>query len=93
MARKPRGPPVYSVSASADSVSPNQTAKLITTPEPVTITIDDVPEFAEQAKQQKQASQMQMYMQVFMVCGLVVSWWRGRNKGKKPKGPRTPPTN
>jgi hypothetical protein len=93
MAKKPRGPPVYTVSASADSLSPGQTARLDTTPEPITITIDDIPEFAEEARQKKQAGKMQMYVQVFMVCGLVVNWFRNRNKGKKPKGPRTPPTN
>lgn len=91
--RKPRGEPVLSLSASADSTSAGQKAVLQTMPEPIIITLDDVPEFQEEARQKQQASQANVYLQVFMIGGLIFRWFKGRNKGKKPTKPRTPPSN
>lgn len=91
MGRKPRGEPVLSLSASADSTTPGQKA-VLASPPPEPITIDDVPEFQEEMRQRKQASQMQLALQVIMIGTLVYRWFKGRNT-PKPKKPRTPPSN
>ena len=91
MGRKVRGEPVLSLSASADSTTPGQKA-VLPSPPPAPITADDVPEFQEQTRQQKQANQMQVALQVIMIGNLIFHWFRGRNK-PKPKKPRTPPSN
>lgn len=92
MGKKPRGPPVLTLSASADSSSPGQRSAKLIPPAPKAVTIDDVPEFQEQTRQNALASQAQLYLQVAMVVTLVYRWFKGRNK-PKPKKPRTPPTN
>ena len=79
---------MLSLSASADAASPGQTAKLAP-PRPDPVNLEDVPEFQDELRRSKQASQAQMVLQVVMVLGLIVNWWRGRNK-PKPKPPRAP---
>jgi len=89
MGRRPKGDPVLSLSASADSTTPGQTAKLHP-PRPAPVNLEDVPEFQDELRRQRQASQAQLVIQVVMVTTLIVRWFRGRNK-PKPKPPRTPP--
>ena len=79
---------MLSLSASADAASPGQTAKLAP-PRPDPVNLEDVPEFQDELRRSKQASQAQMVLQVVMVLGLLVNWWRGRNT-PKPKPPRAP---
>jgi hypothetical protein len=93
MGKKPRGPPVLSLSAAADSSSPGQKAVLATSLPVSVLTIDDVPEFQEEMRQRKQATQMQGALQVIMIGTLIFRWFRGRNNSSKPKKPRTPPSN
>ena len=90
--KKARGEPVLSLSASADSTTPGQKAVMATEVTIDAVTIDDVPEFQEQKRQQQQATQMQMAIQWVMIGTLVFRWFKGRNK-PKPKKPRTPPSN
>ena len=90
MGKTPKGPPVLSLSASAESTSAGQTARL-PSPAPPPVTLEDVPEFQDEARRNKQASQFQFYIQIAMVGAMLVRWFRGRNK-PKPKAPRPPPT-
>ena len=86
MGRRPKGDPVLSLSASADSTTPGQTAKLHP-PRPAPVNLEDVPEFQDELRRQRQASQAQLVLQVVMVTTLIVRWFRGRNKPKpKPRG-------
>ena len=87
MGRRPKGDPVLSLSASADSTTPGPTAQL---QPPPPVNLEDVPEFQDELRRQRQASQAQLVLQVVMVTTLIVRWFRGRNK-PKPKPPRTPP--
>ena len=58
-------------------------------PRPAPVNLEDVPEFQDELRRQRQASQAQLVIQVVMVTTLIVRWFRGRNK-PKPKPPRTP---
>ena len=39
-----------------------------------------------------QANTAQLILQAFVIGSLLVRWFRDRNKGRKPKKPRTPPS-
>ena len=86
MGKRPKRDPVLSLSASSDATTPGQTAKLIP-PRPSALNLEDVPEFQDEQRRQKQASQAQFVLQLVIVGTLIVRWFRGRNT-PKPKPPR-----
>ena len=86
MGKKPKRDPVLSLSASADATTPGQTAKLYP-PQPAAVNLEDLEEFQDEQRRQKQASQAQFVLQLVIVGTLIVRWFRGRNK-PKPKPPR-----
>tara|TARA_B110000977_G_scaffold201375_1_gene295658 strand:+ start:4594 stop:4872 length:279 start_codon:yes stop_codon:yes gene_type:complete len=83
---KPREP-VLTLTASASSTTPGQTAKLVP-PRPAAVNLEDLDEYANEQRRQKQASQAQFVLQLVIIGTLIVRWWRGRDKGAKPKPPR-----
>jgi hypothetical protein len=91
MGRKPKGPPVLSLHASADASSPGQRAQL-QPPRPSPVNLEDVPEFADEIRRREQASRFQILVQAVMVGTLLYRWFKNRNKGNKPKPPRDPPS-
>lgn len=91
MVKRPKGPPVLSLSASADATTPGQSAKLASPPPPP-VTFEDIDEFQDELRRQKQANTAQLILQAFVIGSLIVRWFRDRNKGRKPKKPRTPPS-
>jgi hypothetical protein len=92
MGKEPKGPPVLSLSASADATTPGQTAKLASPPPPP-VTVEDIEEFQDELRRQKQANNAQLILQAFVIGGLIFRWFRDRRKGRKPKAPRTPPSS
>lgn len=51
-----------------------------------------IDEFQDELRRQKQANTAQLILQAFVIGSLIVRWFRDRNKGRKPKKPRTPPS-
>lgn len=86
MGRRPKRDPVLSLSASADATTPGQTAKLYP-PRPAAVNLEDLEEFQDEQRRQKQASQAQFVLQLVIFGTLIVRWFRGRKK-PKPKPPR-----
>ena len=54
--------------------------------------VEDIDEFQDELRRQKQANTAQLILQAFVIGSLIVRWFRDRNKGRKPKKPRTPPS-